>query len=173
MANLRNYFPMLVVALGALAGLSCGSAARADDGDAAKGLAILQKHCARCHGLRMTGNSPHPQAPPFRDVVERYPVEDLEESLAEGIVSGHPDNVGIHIRAEGDQFNELRKAAPEAMNGFYALSKAASARGAMDKKTKELVALAIGVTQRCDGCIAYHTKALKELGAAARRSWSC
>ena len=52
------------------------------------------------------------------------------------------------------------------MNGFYALSKAASARGAMDKKTKELVALAIGVTQRCDGCIGYHTKALKELGAS-------
>ena len=91
MRNLRNYFRMLVMALGALAGSSCGSAARADDGDAAKGLAILQEHCARCHALGTTGNSPHPQAPPFRDVVKRYPVEDLEESLAEGIVSGHPD----------------------------------------------------------------------------------
>ena len=87
MRNLHNYFPMLVMALGALV----GSAARADDGDAAKGLAILQKNCARCHALGMTGNSPHRQAPPFRDVVERYPVEDLEGSLAEGIVSGHPD----------------------------------------------------------------------------------
>jgi cytochrome c len=91
MRNLRNYYPMLVMALGALAVSSCGSAARADDGDAAKGLGILQEHCARCHALGTTGNSPHPQAPPFRDVVERYPVEDLEESLAEGIVSGHPD----------------------------------------------------------------------------------
>jgi cytochrome c len=91
MRNLRNYFPMFVMGLGARAGSSCGSAARADDGDAAKGLTILQEHCARCHALGMTGNSPHRQAPPFRDVVERYPVEDLEESLAEGIVSGHPD----------------------------------------------------------------------------------
>ncbi len=62
-----------------------------DDQDAAKGLAILQKNCARCHALGLTGASPHPQAPRFRDVVKRYPVEDLEESLAEGIVSGHPD----------------------------------------------------------------------------------
>lgn len=60
---------------------------------------------------------------------------------------------------------ELRKAVPEAMSGFYALAKAASADGALDKKTKELVALAIGVTQRCDGCIGFHVKALKELGA--------
>jgi cytochrome c len=88
MRNLCTYVQMSVMVLGLCV---CGSAARADDGDAAKGLAILQEHCARCHALGMTGNSPHPQAPPFRDVVERYPVEDLEESLAEGIVSGHPD----------------------------------------------------------------------------------
>lgn len=60
---------------------------------------------------------------------------------------------------------ELRKTVPDAMSGFYALSKAATASGAIDKKTKELVALAIGVTQRCDGCIGFHVKALKELGA--------
>jgi AhpD family alkylhydroperoxidase len=60
---------------------------------------------------------------------------------------------------------ELRKLAPEAMQGFYALAKGASADGALDKKTKELIALAIGVTQRCDGCIGFHAKALKELGA--------
>ncbi|HBR68676.1 MAG TPA: carboxymuconolactone decarboxylase [Rhodospirillaceae bacterium] len=60
---------------------------------------------------------------------------------------------------------ELRKVVPDAMNGFYALSKAATADGALDKKTKELIALAIGVTQRCDGCIGFHAKALKDLGA--------
>jgi AhpD family alkylhydroperoxidase len=60
---------------------------------------------------------------------------------------------------------ELRKLAPDAMNGFYALAKAATAEAALDKKTKELVALAIGVTQHCDGCIGFHAKALKELGA--------
>ncbi len=60
---------------------------------------------------------------------------------------------------------ELRKTVPDAMSGFYALSKAASADGVIDKKTKEFIALAIGVTQRCDGCIGFHVKALKGLGA--------
>jgi AhpD family alkylhydroperoxidase len=60
---------------------------------------------------------------------------------------------------------ELKKAVPDAMNGFYALSKAATADGDLDKKMKEFIALAIGVTQRCDGCIGFHIKALKDLGA--------
>ena len=59
----------------------------------------------------------------------------------------------------------LKQAAPNAMNGFYALSKGATADGALDKKTKEFIALAIGVTQRCDGCIGFHAKALQGLGA--------
>lgn len=59
----------------------------------------------------------------------------------------------------------LKKSAPDAMNGFYALAKSATADGALDKKTKEFIALAIGVTQRCDGCIGFHAKALKDLGA--------
>ena len=60
---------------------------------------------------------------------------------------------------------ELKKLCPDAMNGFYAMSGAATTDGALDKKTKELIALAIGVTQRCDGCIGFHVKALKKLGA--------
>lgn len=60
---------------------------------------------------------------------------------------------------------ELRKLAPEAMQGFYALSKAAGTAGAIDAKTKELIALAIGITQRCDGCIGFHAKALHGMGA--------
>ncbi len=60
---------------------------------------------------------------------------------------------------------ELRKLTPDAMQGFYALAKAAGAEGAVDARTKELIALAIGVTQRCDGCIGFHTKALVKMGA--------
>lgn len=60
---------------------------------------------------------------------------------------------------------EMRKLTPDAINGFYALSKGATADGALSKKTKELIALAIGITQRCDGCIGFHVKALKDLGA--------
>lgn len=60
---------------------------------------------------------------------------------------------------------ELKKAAPDTMTAFYGMAKAATADGALDKKTKELIALAIGVTQRCDGCIGFHAKALQGLGA--------
>jgi AhpD family alkylhydroperoxidase len=60
---------------------------------------------------------------------------------------------------------ELRKLAPDAMQGFHALARGAGADGVLDKKTKELIALAIGVTQRCDGCIGFHAKALNDLGA--------
>ncbi len=61
---------------------------------------------------------------------------------------------------------ELRTLQPEAMKGFGALAQGAGADGALDKKTKELIALAIGITQRCDGCIGFHAKALVELGAS-------
>src|SRR4029079_13732399 len=50
-----------------------------------------QKNCSRCHAIGKEGNSPHPEAPRFRTLSSRYPIEDLSESLAEGIVSGHPD----------------------------------------------------------------------------------
>jgi cytochrome c len=71
-----------------------------EDEQAAKGLAILEKNCSRCHALGLTGSSRHPQAPPFREVVQRYPVEDLEESLAEGIVSGHRDMPELSFEAD-------------------------------------------------------------------------
>jgi len=51
------------------------------------------------------------------------------------------------------------------MKGFGDLGKAAMAGGALDPKTKELIALAVGVAARCDGCIGFHTRALARLGA--------
>ncbi len=57
---------------------------------ARRGFAIVQAHCARCHAVGRIGHSPLRAAPPFRTLHERYPVESLEESLAEGIVTGHP-----------------------------------------------------------------------------------
>jgi AhpD family alkylhydroperoxidase len=59
---------------------------------------------------------------------------------------------------------ELR-ASVQVMQGFNALGKAALAPGAIDARTKELIALAIGVAARCDGCIGFHTQALARLGA--------
>lgn len=52
------------------------------------------------------------------------------------------------------------------MKGFSALAHAATQNGALDKKTKELIALAIGVAVRCDGCIGFHMQALLKLGAS-------
>lgn len=59
----------------------------------------------------------------------------------------------------------LRSHNPEVMEGFGALSKAALAPGALDGKTKELIAMAISVANRCDACIGFHAKALAGLGA--------
>lgn len=60
---------------------------------------------------------------------------------------------------------KLRKEIPDVMNGFSSLAQAASKEGSLDKKTKELIALALGVAARCDGCIGFHAQALVKLGA--------
>ena len=64
-----------------------------------------------------------------------------------------------------EELKKLRKDIPDTMQGFAALAKAATANGALDKKTKELIALAIGVAAHCDGCIGFHAEALVKLGA--------
>ena len=56
-----------------------------------KGKVLVEKNCSRCHAIGKEGDSTHPEAPPFRTLSSRYPIDDLAESLAEGIVSGHPD----------------------------------------------------------------------------------
>jgi len=58
--------------------------------EARRGLVIVRAKCARCHAVEKLGSSPLQAAPPFRTLHSRYPVESLEESLAEGIVTGHP-----------------------------------------------------------------------------------
>lgn len=60
--------------------------------------------------------------------------------------------------------NALGKAAPEAMTAFGGLGKAAYGAGALDAKAKELIALAISVAARCDGCVAYHARAAVNKG---------
>jgi|SRR6187200_1794600 len=55
-----------------------------------RGRTFAMANCARCHAIDKVSPSPLPIAPPFRSLNERYPVENLAESLAEGIVTGHP-----------------------------------------------------------------------------------
>lgn len=59
---------------------------------------------------------------------------------------------------------QLRKGIPDTMQGFSALAMNASKDGVLSKKTKEMIALAIGIATRCDGCIGFHAEALVKLG---------
>ena len=56
----------------------------------ARGAAFAATHCAACHATGATGTSPHDTAPAFRDIGKRYPVSQLAEAFAEGIVTAHP-----------------------------------------------------------------------------------
>ena len=60
----------------------------------------------------------------------------------------------------------LRKSQPDAMQAFGNLARSAMAEGAVSAKNKELIALAIGVTQHCSGCVGFHVKALIKLGCS-------
>jgi AhpD family alkylhydroperoxidase len=59
----------------------------------------------------------------------------------------------------------LFKAAPDTMRAYRGLMEAASKDGALDAKTKELMALAIGIALRCEGCIVFHVRAALRHGA--------
>ena len=59
---------------------------------------------------------------------------------------------------------ELTRGHPNAMKGFKALGAAAYADGALTRKTKELIALALSIASRCDGCVAYHARRVSEFG---------
>lgn len=55
-----------------------------------RGAEIARANCARCHSIEKSGASPFSEAPPFRTLHRKYPVETLEEALGEGIFTGHP-----------------------------------------------------------------------------------
>jgi len=65
--------------------------AMGQESDAARGERLARDHCAACHAIGRTGASPRAGAPAFRDLHARYPVDQLAEALAEGIVTGHTD----------------------------------------------------------------------------------
>ena len=60
---------------------------------------------------------------------------------------------------------DLRHAAPDTMKAFSDMARAAHGGGALDHKTKELIALAISVATRCAPCIAYHAEGAVKHGA--------
>jgi cytochrome c len=82
---------MRLLSLGVYLAFLTSAAAAADITTLHRGEALLERNCSRCHAIGSVGESRHPQAPLFRTLAKRYPVEFLEEALGEGIISGHPD----------------------------------------------------------------------------------
>lgn len=62
-------------------------------------------------------------------------------------------------------FKQVRKGQPDVTKGFSAIAQAATGEGALSSKHKELIAIAISIAIRCDGCIGFHTKAAVKQGA--------
>jgi cytochrome c len=81
----------VVIGFGVAAAFSVSASAESTEELVAKGHALLEANCSRCHAIGKEDASKHPEALPFREVVKRYPPDNLAEALAEGINSGHPD----------------------------------------------------------------------------------
>jgi cytochrome c len=77
---------VLLIVSGLLVGIG-----HAEDDTLRLGREMVTTYCADCHAVERTGESPHPSAPPFRELHLRYDVQWLSEALVEGLVSGHPD----------------------------------------------------------------------------------
>jgi AhpD family alkylhydroperoxidase len=65
----------------------------------------------------------------------------------------------------GAKLKSLHAAQAETMKHFQAMHQSAIAPGVLDTKTKELIALALGVAARCEGCVAFHAQTLVKFGA--------
>jgi len=70
-----------------------------------RGKAFARANCARCHAIDRVSKSPLRIAPPLRTLHQRYPIEALEEALAEGISTGHADMPAFELNP--DQINDL------------------------------------------------------------------
>jgi mono/diheme cytochrome c family protein len=77
-------FGLAIVWAGSIAGT-----AKADD-SIARGRALVTENCSGCHAVGLAGDSPHPQAPPFRALSDRFPIDALEETFVGTIDTGHP-----------------------------------------------------------------------------------
>lgn len=65
-----------------------------------RGEALVSQNCARCHAIETIGKSTHAEAPPFRELLERYPIDALEEGFVDEIYSMHPDMPVFKVTSE-------------------------------------------------------------------------
>jgi mono/diheme cytochrome c family protein len=80
----------ILLLLPAILAIATTISALADEQSIRRGKAIAVTKCSYCHSVEMAGRSPRTAAPPFRTLHKRYPVETLEDALAEGMSTGHP-----------------------------------------------------------------------------------
>lgn len=69
-------------------------------GSSARGEVLAEMRCSSCHAVGRSGPSPMTAAPPFRGLAQRYPVADLQEALAEGLVTAHPAMPQVEMEAD-------------------------------------------------------------------------
>lgn len=81
-------------------------------------------------------------------------------------MSGATDNWPDLTKQLSGMLRDLRVGNPDVMKTFTGMAQVALAPKALDTKTKELIALAIGIATRCDDCIAFHAKAAVDQGAS-------
>lgn len=95
----------ILIMLAAVAGaLLITSTSQAQESPFERGRIFAQTNCASCHAIGRVGESPLTKAPPFRTLHLRYPVENLVESLAEGIKTSHPMP---QFQLDGAQIDDL------------------------------------------------------------------
>lgn len=87
--------------------ISLGLLQRAEAASVEQGRRLALLYCAKCHAIDGVSPSPLRIAPPFRSLHERYPVETLEEALAEGIMTGHPSMPQFQF--DPDQISDFLK----------------------------------------------------------------
>lgn len=86
---MKTSFIAVVVPALVWAAVSVGAAPAFAAGSVQRGKIIAETNCGGCHALGTTGDSPNPKSPPFRTLSKKFKLENLEESLAEGITVGH------------------------------------------------------------------------------------
>lgn len=98
---------ILAAALVPAASSSGVETAYADAGLIARGHAIARYNCGHCHAIGRTDASRDPKAPPLRALSRKYPLSQLEESLAEGIMVGHEGLEMPHFQLSPAQIEAL------------------------------------------------------------------
>jgi cytochrome c len=80
--------------------LTAGGSAQAQRDLVSHGQSLVAEFCASCHAIGVTGESPHPWAPPFRTLSRTVDLDEFPRALERGITSTHPDMPAIKFSQE-------------------------------------------------------------------------